>query len=91
MLQYLNSVDRNICLVSLDFSGLSSRSYQVKELLETYLCIKKIAVETFAVCNEVFIFDSETLLSEAKLLEKFDCRQSFNSKIKIKSMLFIII
>ncbi|KAI7850939.1 hypothetical protein BDC45DRAFT_421434, partial [Circinella umbellata] len=30
MLKYLQSVKHDVCLVSLDFSGLSTRSHQVK-------------------------------------------------------------
>jgi hypothetical protein len=73
MLKYLQSVKHDVCLVSLDFAGLSSRSHQVKELLDKNPSIKKVAIETFAVSNEVFIYDSNTLLSDVKLLEKFDC------------------
>ncbi|KAL0091291.1 hypothetical protein F4703DRAFT_1914351 [Phycomyces blakesleeanus] len=36
--------------------------------------IKKVVIETFAVSNEVFIYDSSTLLSDVKLLEKVGCR-----------------
>lgn len=57
----------------MDFPGLWSRSHHIKELLEPPPSIKKLAIETFAVCNEVFIFDSETLVSEPSLLEKFYC------------------
>ncbi|KAI9011869.1 hypothetical protein CLU79DRAFT_771653 [Phycomyces nitens] len=74
MLKYLQSVKHDVCLVSLDFSGLSSRSHHVKDLLDKNHSIKKITIETFAVSNEVFIYDSDTLLSDIKLLENFDCR-----------------
>ncbi|KAI9011867.1 hypothetical protein CLU79DRAFT_771648 [Phycomyces nitens] len=74
MLKYVQSVKHDVCLVSLDFSGLSSRSHHVKDLLEKNPSIKKIAMETFAVSNEVFIYDSDKLLSDVKLLEQFDCR-----------------
>lgn len=74
MMKYLHSTKHNVCQVSIDFPGLSSRSHQVKELLEKNPSIKKVAIETFAVSNEVFIYDSETLLSDPKLLKKFECR-----------------
>ncbi|CAO3691885.1 unnamed protein product [Rhizopus stolonifer] len=41
MMKYLHSTKRNVCLVSIDFPGLSSRSHQVKELLEKNPSIKK--------------------------------------------------
>ena len=74
MLKYLQSVKHDVCLMSLDFAGLSSRSHQVKELLDKNTSIKKVAIEIFAVSNEVFIYDSNTLLSDVKLLENFDYR-----------------
>ncbi|EIE83539.1 hypothetical protein RO3G_08244 [Rhizopus delemar RA 99-880] len=52
-----------------DFPGLSSKSLQVKELLEKNPSIKKVAIEIFAVSIKVFIYDSETLLSDTKLLD----------------------
>jgi hypothetical protein len=73
-MKYLHSTKYNVCLVSIDFPGLSSRFHQVKGLLEKNPSIKKVAIETFAVPNEVFIYDSETLLSDTKLLEKSECR-----------------
>ncbi|KAI8096325.1 uncharacterized protein BX664DRAFT_258100, partial [Halteromyces radiatus] len=33
MLEYIQAVDHNVCLVSIDFAGLSSRSHIVKDFL----------------------------------------------------------
>lgn len=76
MLKYLYSIDHNICLGSIDFSGLSSGSHITKELLEENSRIKKVLIETFTLSNEVFICNSEQLLSNTELLEKFNCRPS---------------
>lgn len=69
MMKYLHSTKHNVYLVSIDFPGLSSKSLHVKELLEKNPSIKKVAIEIFAVPIEVFIYDSETLLSDTKLLD----------------------
>lgn len=74
MLEYLYSVKHRVCLVAIDFADLSSRSHQVKELLEEYPSIERVAIETFAVTNEVFIYDAKMLLSDTKLIGRFDCR-----------------
>ncbi|RCH96882.1 hypothetical protein CU098_008060 [Rhizopus stolonifer] len=41
MLQYLQSADHDICLVSIDYAGLTSRSQELKRLLENNDKIKK--------------------------------------------------
>ncbi|KAI8086738.1 uncharacterized protein BX664DRAFT_351129 [Halteromyces radiatus] len=46
MLKYLQSVDHNVCLASIDFAGLSSRSYIIKDFLEEYSAIKKLTLMT---------------------------------------------
>ncbi|KAI8326788.1 hypothetical protein BD560DRAFT_361671, partial [Blakeslea trispora] len=42
MLQYLQSADHDICLVSIDYAGLSSRSQELKRLIENNDKLKKI-------------------------------------------------
>lgn len=82
MLKYLHSAKHNVCLVSLDFPGLSSRSHQVKELLEKNPSIKKVAIETFAVSNEVFIYDSGILLQIQNCWKNLNANQDqYNEKL----------
>jgi hypothetical protein len=69
MLEYVKSVNHDICLVSTDFSGLTSRTHDIKHLIEDNPAIKKIAIEIFTVSNEVFLFDS--LKTDDKLLGYF--------------------
>lgn len=82
MLEYLQSIDHNICLASIDFAGISSRSHLVKDLLEECPVIKKIAIETFISNNEILLLDSQLLLSDNQLLEKFDCRKKLIQRSK---------
>lgn len=58
MLEYLQSVDHNVCLASIDFARFSSRSYLIKDLLEEYPTVKKIGIDTFTVDNEILLLDS---------------------------------
>ncbi|KAI7897740.1 uncharacterized protein BX663DRAFT_533702 [Cokeromyces recurvatus] len=55
----------------LDFAGLSSRSHHVQELLKTYPAIKKVAVDTFMISNELFTYNTSDLKANAYLLERF--------------------
>ncbi|KAI9359143.1 hypothetical protein BD770DRAFT_320275, partial [Pilaira anomala] len=58
MLEYLQCINHNICLASIDFAGICSRSYLVKDLLEEFSVIKKIAIETFISDNEIHLLGS---------------------------------
>ncbi|KAG1470506.1 hypothetical protein G6F56_002649 [Rhizopus delemar] len=72
ILEYYQSIDHDICLASIDFAGIFSRSHLVKDLLEECPVIKKISIETFISDNEILLLDSQLLLSDNQLLEKFD-------------------
>lgn len=60
LLEYINSCDNGICLISIGFSGLTT-SVDLVNLIENNPAIKKIAIETFTLNNEIFIFDAEDL------------------------------
>ncbi|KAG0737159.1 hypothetical protein G6F57_013263 [Rhizopus arrhizus] len=66
MLEYLSSVDHDICLTSIDFAGLTSRTNDIIQLVEDNPSIKKIAIDTFAISNEVFLFDADSLKIRSK-------------------------
>ena len=82
MLEYLQSIDDDICLTSIDFAGIASRAYLVKDLLEEYPIIKKVAIETFTSNNEILLPDSQLLLSDNQVLERFDCRKKLIQRSK---------
>ncbi|KAG2228722.1 hypothetical protein INT48_007455, partial [Thamnidium elegans] len=72
MLEYLGSVDHDICLISIDFAGLTSRANDIIQLIEDNPSIKKIAIDTFTISDEVFLFDADSLKMDDKLLEYFN-------------------
>lgn len=76
MLEHLNAVNHNICLVSIDFAGWTSRTNNIIQLIEDNPFIKKIAMDTFTVSKEVFLFDADSLKTDDKLLKHFNCRNS---------------
>lgn len=47
LLEYINSCDHDICLISIGFAGLTTRSIDLVNLIENNPVIKKIAIETF--------------------------------------------
>ncbi|KAI7869246.1 hypothetical protein BDF14DRAFT_1723123 [Spinellus fusiger] len=74
LLTYLKSIDHHVCLVSIDFAGITTRSQDIVNLVEVNPSLKMIAIETFALCNEVFIFDTAKLITNNDLLHKFENR-----------------
>lgn len=82
MLTYLKSVKHDVCLVSIDFAGLTSRTHDIIQLIENNPAIKKIAIETFNVANELYLFSSDSLTADTELLEKFNCRKKCMQRSK---------
>lgn len=82
MLEYLNSGDRKICLVSIDFASLTSRTNDIIKLIDDNPSIKKIAIDTFTIYNEVFLFDAHSLKTDDKLLQHFNCRKQLINRSK---------
>ncbi|KAG1135812.1 hypothetical protein G6F37_012516 [Rhizopus arrhizus] len=75
LLVYFKSVHHDVCLVTIEFAGIATRSEDIVNLVEANPSLKKIAVETFAQCNEMFIFDTERLVNDDSLLQKFENRK----------------
>ncbi|KAI8889661.1 hypothetical protein K501DRAFT_266833 [Backusella circina FSU 941] len=82
MLTYLKSVSHDVCLVAIDFAGLTTRSEDIIRLVETNPSLKKIAIETFTQCNQVFIFNTKELVKDNDLLQKFEDRNYFIQRSK---------
>lgn len=82
MLEYFGSVDHPICLVSIDFAGLTSRANDIVELVKNNPSVKEIVVDTFTISNEIFLIDSSNLKANEKLLENFNCRRQLNKRSK---------
>ncbi|KAI8365233.1 uncharacterized protein BYT42DRAFT_649161 [Radiomyces spectabilis] len=74
MLQYFQASESKLCLVSIDFTGLSSKSHHIKKLLEENSSIAMIAVELFNNGNTCYLLEANRLVSNNELLAKFDCR-----------------
>ncbi|KAG1162802.1 hypothetical protein G6F37_001816 [Rhizopus arrhizus] len=64
LLEYINSCDHDICLISIGFAGLTTRSIDLVNLIKDNPAIKKIAIEN----NEVFIFVAQNLQNDQKIL-----------------------
>ncbi|KAG2198835.1 hypothetical protein INT47_000751 [Mucor saturninus] len=74
-LEYVYSTEENLCIVATDFTGITTRPTDIVKLLCTNKSIKKVAIETFHTSNDVWIYDSETILADNSLLERFNSRK----------------
>lgn len=52
MISYVGSIEENICLVVLDFAGLSTRPLDIKEFLISNDKITKVAIDMFSECKD---------------------------------------
>ncbi|ORE10644.1 hypothetical protein BCV72DRAFT_199259 [Rhizopus microsporus var. microsporus] len=82
LLEYLNACDHDICLISIDFASLTTRSGDLLKLIEDNLAIKKIATETLTVNNGLFIIDVQDLKENQRMLNRFDNRSVFINRPK---------
>jgi hypothetical protein len=62
LLAYLKSVRHVVCLAIIDFAGIITRSEDIVNLVEANSSLIKIAIEIFALCDGVFIFDAKKLV-----------------------------
>ncbi|ORE13155.1 hypothetical protein BCV71DRAFT_189731, partial [Rhizopus microsporus] len=92
-LSNVNSAQHDACLVSIDYPGLMSRSQELKKLIENNDGIKQIAIDTFALDNEIHLFDAKLIAFDPTFLAKFDCKENIyiyiqqNKSILISSRL----
>lgn len=60
-LEYVKASNHSICLISIDFYGITTISSDLVQLIENSTAIKKIAIETFAIDNEVYLLTIKEL------------------------------
>ncbi|KAI8099225.1 uncharacterized protein BX664DRAFT_289216 [Halteromyces radiatus] len=64
-----------VCLVILDYAGLSTDCADLRKFLGNYQQIKKIVVDMLPYTNEVNMYDCSQLLQDPDKLKVFDCRK----------------
>ncbi|KAG2218961.1 hypothetical protein INT45_008385 [Circinella minor] len=64
-----------ICLVVLDFAGLTTNILDLNEFLKNNEQIKKIMVDMLPISNKVHVYDRSELVENQEKLTLFDCRK----------------
>lgn len=72
MLAYISTVQHDLCLVVLDYAGLSSRGALVKDFLEQHPSIKKVVIDLYNAQHKMIILDAVTIIKDPTM---FDCRK----------------
>ncbi|CAO3588869.1 unnamed protein product [Absidia cylindrospora] len=74
MLQFIDAKGK-VCLVTLDYAGLSTNCADVHQFLLDYPQIERITVDLLPYINEVTMYDSKQLLEDPEKLKVFECRE----------------
>ncbi|SAM03561.1 hypothetical protein [Absidia glauca] len=64
----------NVCLITLEFAGLSTNFADLSWFLQTYPQIKTVMVDTLPYTNDFKIFESKDLLANEGRMKQFLCR-----------------
>ncbi|KAI8982322.1 hypothetical protein BDF20DRAFT_866255 [Mycotypha africana] len=77
-IDFLKFLEKNtkVCVISIDYAGLTTNSMDLKNLLREYPSLQKIFIDLFFYENQFIYFDNEQLLNNPEHLELFDCRPS---------------
>ncbi|KAG1457236.1 hypothetical protein G6F56_006656 [Rhizopus delemar] len=74
MLVYISSMEK-VCIVVIDFAGLTTNCEDLKTFLKNNPNIKKIIVDKLAHCNASHVYDLKELLNDSVKIKAFDCRK----------------
>ncbi|CAO0791683.1 unnamed protein product [Mucor circinelloides] len=74
MISYINSSVTDICLVAIDFAGLSTNVGDLQNFFNTHKKLKTVLIDKLIYDNEFHEFKREAVLSDPTILSSFDCR-----------------
>ncbi|KAG0169905.1 hypothetical protein DFQ28_004069, partial [Apophysomyces sp. BC1034] len=81
MLAYITNTDK-VCLVGLDYAGLSTNCNDLYEFLTQHPNLKKIIIDNIPTDNIIHVYECSNLLNEPETLEKFECRKKPHQRSK---------
>ncbi|KAI9490113.1 hypothetical protein BDB00DRAFT_769367, partial [Zychaea mexicana] len=74
LLSYLKATPKDICLVALDFAGLSTDCHDIYQFVCDNTRIQKLVIDLIPSLSKVIIFDRRDIISKPEILEAFNCR-----------------
>ncbi|KAI9477789.1 MAG: hypothetical protein EXX96DRAFT_482975 [Benjaminiella poitrasii] len=82
MINVISSSSQKICLVVIDYSGLSTNYTNIFQFVSDNKSIKKIIVDCFPFTCDVIEYDRKQILQDIDVLLPFNCRQSPRQRSK---------
>ncbi|ORY99652.1 hypothetical protein BCR42DRAFT_339263 [Absidia repens] len=79
MISYIRSSEKNVCLVAIDFSGLSTNTSDLITFIENHENLKTIITDTLPYKHKVHVFERHSVLENPSLLNAFNCRSKDDS------------
>ncbi|KAI9020694.1 hypothetical protein CLU79DRAFT_755070 [Phycomyces nitens] len=76
MLNHINTVDTDVCLIVINFAGLSRDCEDIRSFFRSHPRLRKILIDLLSVNNTVKSFTKEDILGNHKFMEYFQCRKS---------------
>ncbi|KAI7884752.1 uncharacterized protein EV154DRAFT_427886, partial [Mucor mucedo] len=78
-MNHIKAANTNICLIVIDFAGLSRDSEDIRSFnysFRSHPKLKKISVDRLPIKNMVTTYNKEDILLDHKFMKNFDCRKA---------------
>ncbi|KAI8882215.1 hypothetical protein K501DRAFT_187250, partial [Backusella circina FSU 941] len=75
LLAYIRTRDK-ICIVVIDFAGLTTNSEDLEQFLRNNPNIVKLIVDKLPHTNSIHVYNSDELLNDQNKLQEFKCRNN---------------
>ncbi|ORZ07156.1 hypothetical protein BCR42DRAFT_154762 [Absidia repens] len=83
MISYISTAEQNLCLISLDFAGLSTDVNDLHSFISKHEKLKMIIVDNLPSDHKYHVFQREIVLDNLSSLFPFDCRSKPIQRSKI--------
>ncbi|KAI9299752.1 hypothetical protein BJ944DRAFT_235425 [Cunninghamella echinulata] len=81
MLSVISELDK-VCLIVLDYSGLSTNCLDIKHFIRNNVNIKKIIIDCYPFGEGVISYDRDSILEDSEVLNKFNSRNKYRQRSK---------
>ncbi|KAI8329963.1 hypothetical protein BC941DRAFT_441737 [Chlamydoabsidia padenii] len=81
MLAYITNTEK-ICLVALDYAGLSTNCNDLYGFLTQHPNLEKVMIDTMPTESVIHVYERNQLLNKPEMLKKFECRKKPHQRSK---------
>ncbi|KAG0752828.1 hypothetical protein G6F26_012933 [Rhizopus arrhizus] len=75
MIEFIKKSDKKVCLVAIDFAGLTTNCSDLQSFVSEHEQLEKIIIDNLPWENEVTIIDRKEIEKNEEVLQVFDCRE----------------